>query len=106
MTALNAPPAPPSRGKARPVTDEAAATAIDAACRALRLPTIRARVDEFVAVAEREQHTYAGFLSELLLAECDDRDTRRMARRVHDAGFSRPKRLEDFDYTANPTVNP
>ncbi len=110
------PPGPPSRppsrpparagGKGRPVTDEAAATAIDAACRALRLPTIRDRVDELVGVAEREQHTYAGFLAELLLAECDDRDTRRRARRVHDAGFPRPKRLEDFDYTANPNINP
>ncbi len=98
--------APPARTKARPVTDEAAATAIDAACRALRLPTIRARVDELIAVAEREQHSYAGFLAELLLAECDDRDARRRTRRVHDAGFPRPKRLEDFDFAANPTINP
>ena len=111
MTTTTTSPAPAraptnGRGRGRPVTDEAAATAIDAACRALRLPTIRDRVDEHVTTAEREQHTYAGFLAELLLAECDDRDTRRQARRVHDAGFPRAKRLEDFDYTANPNINP
>jgi DNA replication protein DnaC len=106
MTTTTTAPPPPPRGRSRPVTDEAAATAIDAACRALRLPTIRARVDEMTAAAEREQHSYAGYLAELLLAECDDRDTRRRARRVHDAGFPRPKRLDDFDFAANPNVNP
>ena len=48
--------------RARPVTDEAAATAIDAACRLLRLPTIRRQIDEHLAAAQREQHSYAGFL--------------------------------------------
>jgi hypothetical protein len=41
MTSTHAVPAP-ARTKARPVTDEAAAAAIDAACRALRLPAIAA----------------------------------------------------------------
>ncbi len=40
------------------------------------------------------------------MAECDDRDRRRAARRIHDAGFPRDKRIEDFDFTANPSVNP
>jgi DNA replication protein DnaC len=94
--------ATPRRG----ITDPAAAAGIDAACRALRLPTIRARAAEFTAAAEREHATYAGFLAELLLAECDDRDARRTERRVRDAGFPRAKRIEDFDYAANPNVNP
>ena len=92
--------------RARPVTDEAAATAINAACRALGLPTIREHVEQHLAAAEREHHSYAGFLAELLLAECDDRETRRRTRRIREAAFPRPKRLEDFDYTANPDVNP
>ena len=92
--------------RARPVTDEAAATAIDAACRLLRLPTIRGQIDEHLAAAQREQHSYAGFLAELLLAECDDRETRRRARRVREAAFPRAKRLEDFDFDASPQVNP
>lgn len=90
----------------RGITDPAAAAGIDAACRDLRLPTIRARATEFAAAAEREHATYAGFLAELLLAECDDRDARRKERRVRDAGFPRAKRIEDFDYTANPNINP
>ena len=53
-----------------------------------------------------EQLTYAGFLAELLLAECDDRDRRRSARRLKAAGFPREKWLTDFDYTANPNIAP
>jgi DNA replication protein DnaC len=100
-----APPAPAPAPRARP-GDPAALTAIDTACRALRLPTIRARVEDMIAAAEREQLGYAAFLAEALLAECDDRDERRRVRRVHDAAFPRTKRLEDFDFTANPAVNP
>jgi IstB-like ATP binding protein len=32
------------------------------------------------------------------MAECDDRD-RRASRRIHDAGFPRDKRMDDFDFT-------
>ena len=86
-TTLADPPArAPTKRPGRPVTDEAAATAIDAACRMLGLPTIRERVEDHLAAAEREQHTYAGFLADLLLAECDERDTRRRYRRVREAG--------------------
>lgn len=99
---------PVHTGTPRPggVSPEAAMTAIDVACRSLRLPTIRARYPDLADAAARQQQTYQGFLAELLLAECDDRDQRRRLRRVHDAGFPRPKRLEDFDYDANPAVNP
>jgi hypothetical protein len=55
----------------------------------LRLPTIRDRFDEIAAAVEREQLSYLGFLAELVLAECDDRDRRRAARRIRDAGFPR-----------------
>ena len=60
----------------------------------LRLPTIRDRFAGIAAAAEREQLSYLGFLAELVMAECDDRDRRCAARRVHEAGFSRPKRIE------------
>jgi DNA replication protein DnaC len=88
------------------VTDPAADAAIDAACRMLRLPTVRTRYVELADAAAREQMTYRAFLSELLLAECDDRDERRRARRIRDAAFPRDNRLADFDYTANPAVKP
>ena len=90
----------------RGMTEEAATAAIDQACRRLRLPTIRALVEEATSVAAKEQLTYAGFLAELLLAECDDRDRRSSMRRVKGAGFPRDKWLGDFDYDANPHINP
>jgi hypothetical protein len=41
-----------------------------------------------------------------LLGECHDRDRRRSARRVKAARFPREKWLEDFDFDANPSINP
>ena len=90
----------------RGMTEEAAAAAVDQACRRLRLPTIRAVMDEAIRVAGHEQLSYQGFLAELLLAECDDRDRRSTVRRVAGAGFPRQKWLGDFDYDANPNINP
>jgi DNA replication protein DnaC len=89
----------------RGMTQEAAQAAIEQACRRLRLPTVRGVMDEAVKLAEREQLTYEGFLAELLLAECDDRDRRSTVRRVAAAGFPRQKWLGDFDFDANPNVN-
>ncbi len=86
------------------LTDTAADAAIDTACRVLRLPTIRDRHGEVAAAAARQQAGYKGFLTELLSLECDDRETRRKARLVREAGFPRTKRLEDFDFAANPDV--
>ena len=88
------------------VTEQAADAAVDQACRMLRLPTMRARFAEVADAAQREQLTYRGFLAELLMAECDDRDRRRCARRITAAGFPREKWLQDFDYTANPHIQP
>ncbi len=90
----------------RAMTEQAAEAAVDQACRQLRLPTVRSRVGELVDAAEREQLSYRGFLAQLLLAECDDRDRRRSARRVKAAGFPREKWLADFDFDANPHINP
>ncbi len=88
----------------RGLTDQAALAAVDQACRRLRLPTMRAVLGEAITVAGKEQLSYPGFLAELLMAECDDRDRRSSARRVKAAGFPRDKWLGDFDYDANPNV--
>lgn len=96
---------PPARAGRQP-SDQALEAAIDGASRMLRLPTLRERYGEIADAAEREHLSYKGFLAELLLAECDDRDTRRAARRVHEAAFPRPKSLADFDFTANTAINP
>ena len=90
----------------RGLTAQAADAAIDTACRVLRLPTIRAQFPAAADAAEREQMTYRGFLAELLIAECEDRDRRRSERRIRAAGFPRSKALKDFDYDANPVIDP
>ena len=90
----------------RGLTEQAAASAVEQACRRLRLPTIRSVLGDTVKTAEREQLSYLGFLAELLLAECDDRDRRSIVRRVKAAGFPREKWLDDFDFAANPNVQP
>ncbi|MGH3716132.1 MAG: IS21-like element helper ATPase IstB [Micromonosporaceae bacterium] len=90
----------------RALTEQAAEAAVDQACRALRLPTMRSQVAEMAEIAEKEQQSYLGFLAELLIAECDDRDRRRSERRIKAAGFPRPKWLADFDFDANPNINP
>lgn len=90
----------------RGVTEQAAVAAIEQGTRMLRLPTIRDRFGEIAAAAQREQLSYLGYLAELVMAECDDRDTRRAARRVHEAGFPRPKLLSEFQFDANPAIIP
>jgi uncharacterized protein HemX len=79
------------RLRSRAMTEQAAQATVDQACCALRLPTIRNQVDEIAAAAQREQFTYWGFLAELLLAECDDRD--------------RPARLGGSKPPASPAKN-
>ena len=86
--------------------EEAVDTAIDEACRALHLPTIRSRVQDMAAEAMRQRSSYKDFLADLLEAECAERDERRKQRLVRDANFPRPKRLEDFDFAENPNVTP
>jgi DNA replication protein DnaC len=96
----------PTLRRRRNLTEEAANAAIDAACRRLRLPTMRAVIDEALQHAEREQLSYQGLLAELLLAEVDDRDRRSTLLRVKNAGFPREKFIEDFDYDQNPNITP
>ena len=90
----------------RGLTEEAAAAAVDQACRRLRLPTIRARVDEAVTAATKEQLTYPGFLAELLLAECDDRDRRRSLAGSTPPGSPATKRLERVRLRRQPHHQP
>ena len=77
----------PTLRRRRGLTEQAAVAAVDQACRRLRLPTIRAVLDEALTVAGKGQLSYQGFLAELLLAECDDRDRRSSIRRVKAATF-------------------
>lgn len=86
--------------------EDAVDTAIDEACRALHLPTIRSRVQDMATEAMRQRSSYKDFLADLLEAECAEREERRKLRLVREANFPRPKRLEDFDFEENPNVTP
>ena len=88
------------------MTDTAAAAAIGAATRELRLPVVRADAVRLAEIASRSQQSYLAFLAEVLAAEVDERTQRRRQRRVTEARFPRAKRLADFDLGAAPTVNP
>ena len=87
--------------RARGITEEAAEAAVDTACRVLHLPTIRGQFAGAANKAEREQLTYRGFLAEVLMAECEDRDRRRAERQVRGAGF--PPRNGSPTSTSTPT---
>jgi DNA replication protein DnaC len=88
------------------LTDAAADAAIEQACRILRLPTIREQHARIAEAAARQKAGYKGFLVELLAMECDEREDRRRVRLIREAGFPRAKRLDDFDFTANPLIDP
>jgi DNA replication protein DnaC len=98
-------PAPARERHIAPGTDTADA-AIEQAARILHLPAIRDGYEEAVEYALRERLTYKQFLADLLGEEVGHRDERRRLRLVREAAFPRPKRIEDFDYAANPGVSP
>jgi DNA replication protein DnaC len=87
------------------MSDAAAAAAIGAATRELRLPVVRTDAARIAEIAQRSQQSYLAFLAEVLSAEVDERAERRRQRRVTEARFPRIKRLADFDLAAAPTVN-
>jgi DNA replication protein DnaC len=72
----------------------------------LHLPTVRAEAGALADTAAKERLTHRAYLAEVLSAEVDERDGRRRARRLLEARFPRLKRLEDFDLSAAPGVNP
>lgn len=91
--------------RGRGMTDPAAHSAITGACKVLRMPTLNQRYAELAVSAEKQQLSYLGYLAELLLTECDERDRKRADRRIKAAGFPRSKWLQDFDFEANPNIN-
>jgi DNA replication protein DnaC len=88
------------------LTEQAAALAIDGACRELRLPTVRAQHAALAEAAAGDRLSHRAFLAEILAAEVEERDARRRERRIAEAHFPRTKRLADFDLSAAPTIPP
>lgn len=86
------------------LTEQAAGLAIDGACRALRLPTVRLQAGPLAEAAVRDRLTHRAYLADVLGAELDERDGKRRERRIAEARFPRLKRLTDFDLAAAPTI--
>ena len=88
------------------LTEQAAALAIDSACRSLHLPAVRAQAGPLADAAVRDRATHRAYLAEVLGAELEERDGKRRERRVAEARFPRQKRLADFDLAAAPAIPP
>jgi DNA replication protein DnaC len=80
--------------------------AIKQVCKTLRLPTIAGQCARLAEEAEREHQTYLGSLDALLAAEVEERERNAIERRIKEAHLPRLKTLEEFDFSAAPSVSP
>jgi len=71
---------------------------------ALRLPTVKAECEEVARHCASENIDYLGFLLRLCERELSDRERRAYTRRLVAARFPRLKTLDEFDFTAQPSL--
>lgn len=71
----------------------------------LKLGAILDTVPERVALTRREQLDYSDFLQIILADEVSRRDHRRLELRLRQAGFEQVCQLEDFDWSAQITLD-
>jgi DNA replication protein DnaC len=67
-------------------------------CRALRMPAIGSQFAHLAEVAVREGQTHASYLETLLTAEMEERESRAIARLLHEARLPRMKTLDEFEF--------
>ena len=72
---------------------------------ALHLPTVKAECEPVARQCASENLDYLGFLLRLCEQELADREQRACARRLKAARFPQMKSLDDFDFTAQPSLN-
>jgi DNA replication protein DnaC len=72
---------------------------------ALRLPTIKAECEQVARECASEHLDYLSFLLRLCEHELADREQWACARRLKAARFPQLKSLDDFDFTAQPSLN-
>ena len=73
--------------------------------KALRLPTAKAECEQLARQCASENVDYLGFLLRLCERELADRQQRACQRRLKAAGFPQLKSLDEFDFTAQPSLN-
>jgi len=81
-------------------------SAIEQACRQLRLPGFAAQFQRLAAQAERERQGYLGYLDALLSIELEGRERHTVAHRLKEAHLPRLKTLEDFEFSQAPQISP
>lgn len=81
-------------------------SAIQQACKQLRLPGFAAQFQRLAAQAEREHQGYLGYLDALLSIELEERERHTVARRLKEAHLPRLKTLEDFEFSQAPQISP
>jgi DNA replication protein DnaC len=97
MTAASTEP----RGQAATLAE----TVIKQHCQQLHLPTIAGQCARLAEQAEREGHSYLGYLDALLQAEVEERERNTIARRLKEAHLPRVKTLEEFDFRQAPALS-
>ena len=72
---------------------------------ALHLPTVKAECEQVARQCAAENIDHLGFLLRLCERELADRERRACARRLKAARFPQLKSLDEFDFTAQPSLN-
>ena len=67
-------------------------------CKTLRLPTIGSQFRRLAETAIREKQSHPGYLEALLAAEMEERESRAVARMLHEARLPRMKTLDAFEF--------
>ena len=73
--------------------------------KALRLPTFLREYEKVAMQCAKEKVDYATFLLRLAETEILERERKGTERRIKQAGFPANKTLDDFDFTATPSLN-
>lgn len=77
---------------------------IEAGCRELKLPTVERLYESICDEAVRKQQCVREVIAELLEAEVESRLSRRIQRRLKEAGFPRTKTIDSFDFSLAPEL--
>lgn len=81
-----------------PVTGELQQQAVRQHCKALRLPAVGGQFARLAEAAAREGQSHVGYLEALLAAEMEERESRAIARLLHEARLPRMKTLDEFEF--------
>ena len=67
-------------------------------CKALRMPTVGSQFARLAEEASQGRQSHVGYLEALLAAELEERESRAVARMLHEARLPRMKTLDAFEF--------